>query len=211
MLLAVGSRGGVVVCGCAGQIVWRRHVELPVPSRQTVCGTCTLLLPLVETYCRTELGENCSDLRALMVRFDDEEELESTALGRSLLSLVRDGDDGLNTLSRRIHIAAPPNPFEAVRARLAAVGLAIRGLGPQVHTILGLCTLCAIHKINKMALQCAFVGCRTHRTSFPPRCCLGLALSVVYAWGVFLVSSSALGLHSVHGCFPGCASCMLQR
>ena len=135
-----------------------------------------------------------------MDRFDDEEELESTALGRSLLSLVREEDEGMDTLPRRIHAAAPPNPFEAIRARLASTGHAIRGLGPQVHANLCLCAPCAIHKINKMALQCAFIFFRTHRTSFPPMCCLGLAFSVV-SLTVLLLSTSTLGLHSVHGCF----------
>jgi hypothetical protein len=56
------------------------------------------LLPLVEMYCRWELEEDCSDLNALMRRFDSESVLETHELGRSLLLMLRDEDDGLRVL-----------------------------------------------------------------------------------------------------------------
>jgi len=53
------------------------------------------LLPLVEMYCRWELLEDCSNLEALMWRFDSEAELESNDLGRALLFMIRNDEDGL--------------------------------------------------------------------------------------------------------------------
>lgn len=119
--------------------MFRRLAEWPAPSRQGIISTCTQILPLVEMFCRYELQEDCGDLEALMLRFDSERELQSHALGRSLLFLVRDGDGdvGLEHVSRRTEIDAPTNPFEAVRARLATVDIAIRGLHAQVHFIIG--------------------------------------------------------------------------
>ena len=159
-LQAKGSRRCVVVCVPAGQIVWRRHAHMPEPSRQTVCATCTMLLPIVERYCSLELDEDCSDLHALMERFDSEAEMESSVLGRSLLCLVRDEDDGLHSLSRRMQTVATPNPFQDVRARLATAGLAIQALHPQVHLGLDLCTPCGIYQRNTMSLQSTSCFCR---------------------------------------------------
>ena len=75
---------------CTGQMVWRRHTHLPLPPRQVIRNTCVQLLPLVEMYLKWELEnctkeEDCTNLRALMLRFDSETELESNELGRSLL------------------------------------------------------------------------------------------------------------------------------
>lgn len=138
-----------------GQLVWRHHAELPAPSRQAICATCTQLLPLLEMFCRYELQEDVSDLQALMYRFDSEAELESHALGRSLLFLVRDveGNAGLHHESIRTQLAAPPNPFDAVRARLSNLDLAIRGLQTQVQLIVGFNPPCNLQLVNTMALN----------------------------------------------------------
>ena len=90
-------------------------------------------------FCRYELQEDCGDLEALMRKFDDKLELESHALGRSLFILVRDGDSdvGLEHLSRSTQIEALANPFDALRARLATVDLAICGLHAQVQFTMG--------------------------------------------------------------------------
>ena len=56
------------------------------------------LLPLVEMYCRWELEEDCSNLEALLLRFDSEAELESHELGCALLHMVRDDGGGLPAL-----------------------------------------------------------------------------------------------------------------
>ena len=101
------------------------------------------LLPLVEMYCRWVLEEDCSNLRALMLRFDNERELESHELGQSLLMMIRDDDDnGLDRLQSRIHSNVAPNPFDAIRAGLAAVDVAFRGIQPQVHAVMELCGTC---------------------------------------------------------------------
>lgn len=116
-----------------GQLVWRRHVHFPLPSHYALRATCMQLLPLVEMYCKWELQEDCSDLWALMVRFDSEVQLESHGLGRSLLSMMRDDADGLEILPRNAPLVATANPFDVVRERLAAAGHAIRDLHQQVQ------------------------------------------------------------------------------
>lgn len=115
--------------------MWRRHSGLPLPSHHLLRTTCIQLLPLVEMYCKWELEEDCSNLRALMLRFDSELELEAYELGRSLLFMVRDDDMGLNNLPQRVRPMSQTNPFDVVRERLAAVGSAIRDLHPQVHIL----------------------------------------------------------------------------
>ena len=123
----------------------QRHVHLPPPSPQVVRSTCMQLLPLVEMYCRWELEEDCTDLRALMLRFDSEVDLESHELGHSLLFMVRDEDAGIDSLKRHIHSAPRANPFHAVRERLAAVDLAFEDLRAQVHSIYYFCFICGHH------------------------------------------------------------------
>lgn len=68
-----------------------------------------------------------------MRRFDSEFELETHVLGRALLLMVRDDDDGLGMSTRHVRVAAPMNPFEAIRSRLSAVDVAFQGLHAQVH------------------------------------------------------------------------------
>ena len=125
-----------------GQLVWRRHAHPPPPSRHAIRATCMELLPLVEMYCRWELAEDCSNLQALMLRFDSEEELESHALGRSLLFMVRDDEVGAESLPRLTTVAAPCDPFRDVRERLAAAGSAIDGIQQHVHPFLHLSCMC---------------------------------------------------------------------
>ena len=115
-----------------GQLVLRRHVNLPPPSHHAIHATCMQLLPLVEMYCKWELEEDCSDLQALMFRFDSEVELESHALGRSLLFMVKDDGCGIDSVPRQVPITAPTDPFRQFRERLAAAGSAIRELQQQV-------------------------------------------------------------------------------
>lgn len=71
-----------------------------------------------------------------MLRFDSESELESHALGRSLLSMIRDDCIDFDTLRTRMPVVAQPNPFDALRHRLATTTLAIRELHAQVHLVL---------------------------------------------------------------------------
>lgn len=94
------------------------------------------LLPLVEMYCKWELEEDCSNLRALMLRFDSERELESHELGRSLLCMLQDDDIGLDMLQSRMPVADMHNPFDVLRDRLAVAGLAIRHLHGKVHILM---------------------------------------------------------------------------
>jgi hypothetical protein len=130
-------------CFChVGQLVWRRHAHLPPPSRHAIRATCMQLLPLVEMYCKWELEEDCSDLRTLMLRFDSEDELESHALGRSLLFMVKDDAIGNDSVPRLVPITAPPDPFQLVRERLATAGSAIRGLQQQVHPFPNVLCMC---------------------------------------------------------------------
>ena len=124
---------------CTGQLVWRRHTHLPLPPRRVIRSTCVQLLPLVEMYLKWEFEEDCTNLRALMLRFDSETELESYELGRSLLFMVRDDGAELENLPRPSPLPMPANPFDVVRERLAAAGSAIQGLHHKVHIVSYLC------------------------------------------------------------------------
>ena len=99
------------------------------------------LLPIVEMYCRWELQEECSDLEALMLRFDSVSELESHELGRSLLCMVRDDDAGFVGFPIHAQAVHRANPFDAIRHRLAAVDVAIQGLHAQVQLVLVSCSI----------------------------------------------------------------------
>ena len=112
--------------------MWRRYAALPLPSHHAIRSTCIQILPLVEMFCKWELEEDCSDLRALMRRFDSESDLETHELGRSLLCMLHDDDMGMHNLPLPVPIPSPANPFDLVRERLAAAGTAIRGLQHQV-------------------------------------------------------------------------------
>ena len=116
--------------------MWQRHAHLPPPSHHAIRTTCMQLLPLLEMYCKWELEEDCTNLRALMLRFDSESELESHELGRSLLAMLRDEDIGHNNLPLPASLPPMPSPFDLVRERLAAANLAIRTLRAQVHLLL---------------------------------------------------------------------------
>ena len=119
--------------------MWRRHGPPAIPTHRALRATCMALLPLVEMYCKWELEEDCSDLTALMHRFDDESVLETHELGRSLLLMLRDEDIGLQILPPPSHFALAANPFDAIRSRLQAVDNAFHALRPQVHLVLLCC------------------------------------------------------------------------
>jgi hypothetical protein len=75
--------------------VWRRHPAGSIVSHHALRASCVEILPLVEMYCKYVLLDDCSGLRALMLRFDSEVALKADALGRSLLLMLRDDDVGL--------------------------------------------------------------------------------------------------------------------
>lgn len=91
------------------------------------------MLPLVEMFCKWELGEDCGDLRALMLRFDSELELATHDLGRSLLCMLRDDNEDFDRLPLHTEVPVRTNPFADVTERLQAAGIAIRELHAQVH------------------------------------------------------------------------------
>ena len=93
------------------------------------------LLPVVEMFCKWELQEDCTDLVSLMHRFDSQHELESHALGRSLLAMLADEDGCFESAPEEAPIAARPSPFDSVRERLAAAASAIRHLQVQAHLL----------------------------------------------------------------------------
>ena len=100
------------------------------------------LLPLVEMYCKWELDEDCTDLRALLLRFDSQRELESHDLGRSLLGMLRDDDIGFDMMPRRTPVQDMHNPFDVLRERLAAAGQAIRDLHAKVSVLVPFAPTC---------------------------------------------------------------------
>ena len=139
IVVASHIRGLECLCG-TGRLVWQRQVHGTIPSRNAIRTTCMQLLPLVEMFCKWELQEDCSNLRALMLRFDSEQHLETHELGRSLLSMLRDDDVCGDTVPQCIPPTALVNPFGIVRERLAAAALAMRRLHSQVNMLLALCT-----------------------------------------------------------------------
>ena len=177
----------------AGQLVWRRHDSTSHPSHHALHATCMQLLPLVEMYCRWELQEDCSDLRALMMRFDSEAALETHDLGRSMLQMLRDDDIGLHILPTSTHFPSPVNPFDEFRCSLAVVDAAIQALQPHVHIDLvyhsscsspalpvmplynaSLCSHCKVHHFNK----CQFMVSMLVDSSTSVACCGFPALGV---------------------------------
>ena len=121
---------------CTGRLVRQRHTHGPLPSHHAIRTTCIQILPLVEMYCKLELEEDCTDLRALMLRFDSESELETHELGRSLLAMLNDEDIGHDNLPVCATLPALPSPFDILRERLSAAGLAIKNLHAQVNLAL---------------------------------------------------------------------------
>lgn len=163
---------------CAGQLVLRRFRQLPSPSHHAIRTACIQILPVVEMYCRYMLQEDCANLRSLMLRFDDEQELQSHDLGRSLLYMIRDDDSGLDMLSRRSHASAPHNPFEAVRARIAAVDLALVGLRPVVQVAPALCAAYNLWDFILMPFRATLQFAGFHLHSLQCVCPASLCLAV---------------------------------
>lgn len=117
----------------AGRLVWRRFASDCTPSHHAVRATCVQLLPLIDMYCKYVLQEDSTNLRGLMVRYDCEADLASHDLGRSMLAMLRDDDDGGPLiLPARVHMAAPVSPFDAIRATLAAMDVALQTMRPHV-------------------------------------------------------------------------------
>lgn len=93
-----------------------------------------------------------------MLRFDLKVELETHDLGRSLLLMLHDDDIGLQVLPQSMPFAAPVNPFDAIRTRLAAVDSAFQGLQAQLHVVLHLSCKCSIAGVLVLALHTAVCG-----------------------------------------------------
>ena len=98
-------------------------------------------------YCRWELQEDCTDLRALMQQFDSETELESHELGRSLLFMLHDEETYIDRFPQHVPIVARENPFDTIRDRLFVLGMAIQDLCPQVILTWDFAPLCAHYSI----------------------------------------------------------------
>lgn len=142
----------------AGQLVWRRHGPPDTPSHRALRATCVQLLPLVEMYCRWELQEDCGDLNALMHRFDSESVLETHALGRSLLLMLRDEDMGLQVHPPPMNFLPAVNPFDAIRSRLRAVDNAFHAMRPQVCPVVFCLGLFFFVWGEVLALCCALIA-----------------------------------------------------
>ena len=94
-----------------------------------------------------------------MLRFDSEAALETHVLGCSLLLMVRDGDVGLEILPPRQNTVSPVNPFDAIRARLAEVDVALQTLHAQVQLNVDyfLCIAAAgVHHLPPAEAVCMF-------------------------------------------------------
>ena len=143
--------------------MWRRHDSTSHTSHHAIRATCTQLLPLVEMFCKYELQEDCSDLRALMLRFDGERALETDELGRAMLQMLRDDEIGFHIYPIPAQLPAAVNPFDEFRVSLAAVDTAIQALQPQVHSALGYIFSCTIPPMLFLPL-CAAFCLNTHWT-----------------------------------------------
>lgn len=109
-------------CLLPSQFVWHYHDRLPPNFWESVHTPHMYASPpLMDMYYRWQLHEDCSNLGAHMLRFDGEVELESHDLDQSLLYMVRDDGTGLEGHARHIDINVAPNPFDAIRERLAVV------------------------------------------------------------------------------------------
>lgn len=199
------------VPGRAGQLVWRRHAGRSGPSRHAIRATCMELLPLVEMHCKFELQEDCSNLRALMLRFDSEAALRSHDLGRALLQMMLDDDAGLEMPAHRLQFEARVNPFDAIRDRISAVDLAFQGLQPQVLVVL-VCTCDYTNAGMRMAAYAVSVLlfsmlCAT--TSFQCKSSFGFHFCPHSVCSLFLASLlfGAFILRHVRACGLHCSLC----
>ena len=128
----------------AGQLVWRRFAAGCTPSHHALQATCLQLLPVIEMYCKYILQEDCSNLWALMVRFDCEAELSSHDLGRSMLAMLHaDDDDAPRLLPAGVHMPARVSPFDAIRTSLAAMDVTLQTMRPQVQLAVDATCLCS--------------------------------------------------------------------
>lgn len=150
--------------------MWQRHRNSPSPARHVIHASCMQLLPIVEMFCKYELQDDCSDLRALMLRFDSEVQLQSHELGRSLLSMIASEGADLECLPRSLPIPPRPNPFQGVRERLDLAALAILDLNAQVtHAVSSACMfpLAALYELQ-LGIPFMFFHCSRHSMLLNP-------------------------------------------
>jgi hypothetical protein len=119
------------------------------------------LLPLIKMYCKYVLQEDCTNLWGLIVRYDCEANLASHDLGRSMLAMLRDDDDGgPQILPARVHMTAPVSPFDAIKTTLAAMDVALQTMHPQVHLALDVICLCSPAERSCCNLALRSICCR---------------------------------------------------
>lgn len=70
--------------------------------------------------------------------------------------MVGDADAGLDSLPHGVRLESPPNPFDVIRERLAAIDLTFRGLHPQVFLIQGFFSKCKFAKKFILILERTF-------------------------------------------------------
>lgn len=63
---------------CRGQIVFAQHDRLPLLGRQSVQHTAVDILPLISMHLLYDQGPDCTNLRLLMLRFNDVYKLQSS-------------------------------------------------------------------------------------------------------------------------------------
>ena len=154
---------------CAGQLVFRRHRGPCIPSHHAIRATCMQLLPFVEMHYKWELEEDCSNLRAHMLRFDFEAHLERHELGRSLLLMIQDDEAGLEIPAMAVGSAATTSTFDAIRARLAAVDDVFQCLQAQVLLAKYFDSTCSIPEVLSMVLDTAICQLSQSRMQTPYR------------------------------------------
>lgn len=112
-----------------------------------------------------------------MLRFDSEAELESHDLGRALLFMVRNDEEGLPASTPHIQREAAEDlvagPFEVLRGRLAAVDAAIRTLQPQVLAVIGYILEFTFHENLFCTVTCSSVSWHPCSSLLPAVCQFG--------------------------------------
>ena len=106
-------------------------------------------------------------------------------MGRSLLFMIRDDEAGLDNLSRRSNTVAPHNPFDAVRAGIAAVDLAFVGLRPQGEVAPVLYAECNLRVLILMQLRSASHFTWSHSQPLQCLCCACVCFPCLRQGAVF--------------------------
>ena len=119
-------------CKLAVQIVWHHDERLLNARHQSIYATCLHVLPLVEMFCNWEFQEDCSDLKAVMLRYDSESELGLMCSDNRFCPCFGMMTEASNTNLETLTSHEVIDPFREIRERLANVDATFGALVVQV-------------------------------------------------------------------------------